>query len=145
MELDRENFHERELKRWWTSFSSKYRAYIKQFLGEATSLFRTSLDWHLLEAIVTCWDLALRCSTIGDVDLVPTLEEYDCFLSPPTPISQVYQPPTRSCFYKRLAELLGLKTPVMDVLTRYGSSLGGSIPFDFLLCRFGEDECLAAY
>jgi len=29
VELEWENFHERELKRWWNSFSSKDRAYIK--------------------------------------------------------------------------------------------------------------------
>ena len=55
--------------------------------------FCISLDWHLLEAIVTCWDPLLRCITIGDVDLVPTLEEYDRFLSLPTPVSRVYRPP----------------------------------------------------
>ena len=60
VELERETFHKRELKRWWTSFSSKDRAYIKQFLGNATSLFCTPLDCHLLEAMVTCWDPALR-------------------------------------------------------------------------------------
>ena len=113
VKLERETFHERELIRWWTSFSSKDRAQIKQFLGDATSLFLTSLDWHLLEAIITCWDPALRCITIGDVDLVPTLEEYDRFLSLPSPVSRVY----RSRFRKWLVELLGLKTPVVDVLT----------------------------
>ena len=29
VELERETFHERELKSWWTSFSSKDWAYIK--------------------------------------------------------------------------------------------------------------------
>ena len=117
-----------------TSFSSKDWAYIKQFLGDATSLFRTPLDWHLLEAIVTFWDPTLRYTTNEDVDLVLTLEEHDRFLSLPTLVSWVYRPPTRSHFRKRLAKLLGLKTPVVDVLTRYGSILGGSIPWDFLIC-----------
>ena len=80
VELKRQTVHERELRRWWTAFSSKDRVYIKQFLGDATSLFCTPLDWLLLEAIVTCWDPALRCITIGDVDLVSTLEEYIAFI-----------------------------------------------------------------
>ena len=88
---------------------------------------------------------ALRCITIKDVDVVPTLEEYDRFLSLPTLVSQVYQPPTRPHFCKRLVELLGLKTPVVDVLTQYGSDLGGSIPWDFLICQFGEVKCPATY
>ena len=145
VELKQETFHKRKLKRWWTSFSSNDRAYIKQFLGDATSLFRTSLDWHLLEAIVTCWDPALRYITIRDVDLVPTLEEYDRFLSFPTPVSLVYRPLTQSHFHKRLTKLLGLKMLVVDVLTQYGSGLGGSIPFDFLLCQFGEAKCSSSY
>ena len=90
IELEWQTFKNRELERWWASFSSKGRAYIKQFLGDATSLFLTPLDWHLLEAIVTCWDHALI--TIEDVDLVPTLEEYDRFLSLPTLMSRVYRP-----------------------------------------------------
>ena len=90
VEFERQTFLERELKRWWASFFFKDQAYIKRFLGYATSLFHTTLDWHLLEAIVTCWDPTLRCITIGDVDLVLTLEEYDCFLSLPTPVSWVY-------------------------------------------------------
>ena len=33
----------------------------------------------------------------------------------------------------------------MDVLTRYGSGLGGSNLFNFLICWFGEAECHVAY
>ena len=98
--LEWENFHERELKRWWTLVTSKDQAHIKQFLRDTTSLFHTPLDWRLLEAMVICWDLALRCITIVDVDLVPTLEEYDHFLSLPTSVSRVYRPSTRSRFHK---------------------------------------------
>ena len=108
-------------------------------------LFRTSLDWHLLEAIVTCWDPALRCITIGSMHLVPTLEEYDRFLFLPTLVSRVYRPLTQSRFHQRLAKLLGLKTHIMDVLTRCGSSLGGSIPFNFFLRRLGKTKCPTAY
>lgn len=57
VELEQETFYERELKKWWSSFSCKDQAYIKWFLGDATSVFRTPLDWNLLEAIPTCWDL----------------------------------------------------------------------------------------
>ena len=49
--------------------------------------------------------------------MVLTLEKYDRFLSLPTLVSQVYRPPTQPRFRKRLAELLGLKILVVDVLT----------------------------
>ena len=39
VELEQETFHERELKRWSISFSSKDRAYIKQFLEDADHSF----------------------------------------------------------------------------------------------------------
>ena len=61
------------------------------------------------------------CITIGNMDLAPTLEEYYCFLSLPTPVSRVYRPSIRLRYCKRLVELLCLKTPVVDELTRYGS------------------------
>ena len=90
MELERQTFHKRELKRWWAIFSSKDWTYIKRFLRDATALFCTPLDWHLLEVIDASWDPALRYTNIGDMDLVPTMEEYESFLSLPTPIDQIY-------------------------------------------------------
>ena len=47
VELERETFHEKELKSWWALFTSKDRAYIQQFLEDATSLLCNSVDWHL--------------------------------------------------------------------------------------------------
>ena len=79
------------------------------------------------------------------MDLVPTLEEYDCFLSLLTTVIWVYWPPAQPCYRKGLAELLGLKTLIVDVLIWYGSGLGGSIPLDFLICRFGLVECPTTY
>ena len=59
----------------------------------------------------------MRCVTIGDVDLVPTLEEYDCFLSFSTPLSTIFVPLVCPHYCKRLANLLGLKRPIMEALT----------------------------
>ena len=50
------------------------------------------------------------------MDLVPTLEEYDCFLSLLTLVIWVYWPLAQPCYRKRLAELLGLKMLTMVVL-----------------------------
>ena len=80
VELEREDYYERKLKRWWGSFSCGDQALIQQLLRDTTALLHTRLDWHLLEVITSCWDPTLRCVTIGDVNLVPTLEEYDSFL-----------------------------------------------------------------
>ena len=62
----------------------------------------------------------MRCVTIGDVNLVPTLERYDHFLSLSTLLSTIFIPPMRPHYYKRLTDLLGLKRPVMEALIWYG-------------------------
>ena len=66
-------------------------------------------DWHLLEVITFCWDHALRCITIGDVGLVPTLEKYDRFLSLSTLLNTVFVPPVWTRYRKRLTNLMGFK------------------------------------
>ena len=74
----------------------------------------------------------MRCVIIGDVDLVPTLEEYDHFLSLSTPLSAIFVPPVQPCYRKRLTNLLGFKRLVVKALTWYGSGIGRSMSFDFL-------------
>ena len=63
----------------------------------------------------------MRCVTIGDVDLVPTLEECDRFLSLSTPLCTIFVPPMRPCYRKRLTDLLGFKRLVVEAFTWYGS------------------------
>ena len=92
VELEREEYHERKLRKWWGSFSCGDRAFLRQLIGDATALLHTTLYWHLLEVITSCWDPVLRSVTIGDVDLVPTLEEYGCFLSLSTLVSTAFAP-----------------------------------------------------
>ena len=91
------------------SFSYGDRALIWQLLGDAIALLHTTLDWHLLEVITFCWDHALRCITIGDVGLVPTLEKYDRFLSLSTLLNTVFVPPMWTRYRKRLTNLMGFK------------------------------------
>ena len=101
------------------------------------------LDWHLLEVITSCWDLALRCVTIGDIDLVPTLEEYDHFLSVSTPLSTTFAPPMWTHYRKRLTDMMGFKRPIVEALTWYGNGVGGSMSFEFLRDQFHLSECPA--
>lgn len=98
-----------------------------------------------MEAIATFWDPTLSCVTIRNVDSASTLEDYDGFLSLSTPVDQVYQPRVRPYYRKWLAELIGMKMPMVDILTQYGSGLGGSLSLDFLTFQFSLAECLVAY
>ena len=87
----------------------------------------------------------MRCVNIGDVDLVPTLEEYDHFLSLSTLLSTISIPPMWPCYRKRFTNLLDSKRLVVEALTWYGSRIGGSMSFNFLYDRSHSLECLVAY
>ena len=141
----RRSYYEKKLRRWLSSFSCGDRAFIRQLLGDATTLLHTTLDWHLFEVITSCWDPILRCVTIGDVNLVPTLEEYDRFLSFSTPLSTIFVPPMQPRYRKRLTDLLGFKRPVVEALTWYGSRIGESMSFNFLYGWFRPLECPVGY
>ena len=117
VELERESYYEKKLIRWLSSFSCGDLAFIRQLLGDAITLLHNTLDWHLLEVITSCWDPVFRYVTIGDVDLVPTLEEYDRFLSLSTHLSTIFVPPMQSRYHKRLTDLLGFKRPIVEALT----------------------------
>ena len=87
----------------------------------------------------------MRCVTIGDVDLVLALEEYDCFVSLSTLLSTIFVPPMQPHYHKRLTDLLGFKRPDMEALTWYGSEIGGSMSSNFLYDWFHSLECLFSY
>jgi len=102
--------------------------------------------------IGTCWRLLplvgtpiLRFVTIGDVDLVPTLEDFDHFLSLSTPLSAIFVPSVWPRYRKRLTNLLGFKRPVVEAQTWYGSGIGGSMSFNFLYDWFHSLECPVGY
>ena len=145
VELEKESYYEKKLRRWWSSFSCGNWAFIWRLLGDAIALLHTTLDWHLLQVITSFQDPILRCVTIGDVDLVPNLEECDCFLSLSTLLCTIFVPPMRPCYCKRLTDLLGFKRPVVEAFTWYGSEIGGTMSFDFLYDQFHSLECPVGY
>ena len=63
---------------------------------------------------------------------MPTLEEYDCFLSFATLVSTVLIPLMQTRYRKKLADLISFKRPVVEALTWHGSGVGGSMSFEFL-------------
>ena len=76
---------------------------------------------------------------------MPTLEEYDRFLSLSTLLSTVFIPLVQTCYRKRLIDLMGFKRPVVEALTWYGNGIGGSMSFKFLHDRFHLSKCLVGY
>ena len=79
------------------------------------------------------------------MNLVPTLEEYDHFLSLSTPLRTVFVPPVQTRYRKWLANLMGFKRPVMEALTWHGSGVERSMSFEFLYDWFHLSECPVGY
>ena len=66
-------------------------------------------------------------------------------LSLSTPLSFVFIPLVRTHYRKRLANLMGIKRPVVEVLTWHDSEVGGSMSFKFLHDRFHLSKCPIGY
>ena len=77
--------------------------------------------------------------------MVPTLEEYNRFLSLSTFLSTIFIPPMQKCYRKRLTDLIGFKRLVVEALTWYGSGIGGSMSFEFQYDRFHLSKCPIGY
>jgi hypothetical protein len=75
---------------WWDFFSTVEQVGIKKDLGRATSLLTMLVNWDLLQAFTSFWDLMLRCMSIRGVDLVPTIEEYTALLQVPSYPTRIY-------------------------------------------------------
>ncbi|KAG8489117.1 hypothetical protein CXB51_017159 [Gossypium anomalum] len=53
---------------------------IEEYTSELWDFTHVKVDKHLLRAMVQFWNPAYSCFTFGDVDLLPTLEEYTTLL-----------------------------------------------------------------
>ena len=54
VELERESYYKKKLRRWLSSFSCSDQAFIRRLLRDAIAFHHTSLDWHLLKVITSC-------------------------------------------------------------------------------------------
>uniref|UniRef100_A0A2N9EZL1 Aminotransferase-like plant mobile domain-containing protein n=1 Tax=Fagus sylvatica TaxID=28930 RepID=A0A2N9EZL1_FAGSY len=82
--LHHHDFRVERLHMWWDFFSTVEQVGIKKDLGRATSLLTMLVNWDLLQAFTSFWDLMLRCMSIRGVDLVLTIEEYTALLQFPS-------------------------------------------------------------
>uniref|UniRef100_A0A2N9G609 DUF7745 domain-containing protein n=1 Tax=Fagus sylvatica TaxID=28930 RepID=A0A2N9G609_FAGSY len=73
------HFHDLRVERmrhWWTLLGEDDHADIVGFFGKFPPFMRLPVDRGLLEALASLWDPTHCCFSIGEVDLVPTMEEY---------------------------------------------------------------------
>uniref|UniRef100_A0A2N9I9N2 DUF7745 domain-containing protein n=1 Tax=Fagus sylvatica TaxID=28930 RepID=A0A2N9I9N2_FAGSY len=63
------------MRHWWTLLGEDDHASIVGVFGKFASLMRLRVDHGLLEALASFWDPTHCCFSVGEVDLIPTLEE----------------------------------------------------------------------
>ncbi|KAG8472031.1 hypothetical protein CXB51_036414 [Gossypium anomalum] len=69
-----------ELRDIWAQWDEEAKQLFCQNYGDLPYLLDIKIDRHLLRAMVQFWNPAYSCFTFGNVDLIPTLEEYATLL-----------------------------------------------------------------
>uniref|UniRef100_A0A2N9GM69 DUF7745 domain-containing protein n=1 Tax=Fagus sylvatica TaxID=28930 RepID=A0A2N9GM69_FAGSY len=108
------DFRVERMRHWWTLLGEDDHADIVGIFGKFPPFMRLQVDRGLLEALASFWDPTHCCFSVGEVDLVPTLEEYAELLqldSPfsETPVIPIQGPRSNRC----LEKYLGLTTAVL--------------------------------
>ncbi|KAG8498208.1 hypothetical protein CXB51_006639 [Gossypium anomalum] len=69
-----------ELRDVWASWDEGTKQLFYQNYGDISYLLDVRVDKHLFRSMVQFWNSAYKCFTFGEVDLVPTMEEYTALL-----------------------------------------------------------------
>ncbi|KAK5785918.1 hypothetical protein PVK06_040540 [Gossypium arboreum] len=103
-------FDFQELRDIWAQFDDEAKQLFFQTYGDLPYLLDVKVDRHLFRAMVQFWNLAYSCFTFGDVDLVPTLEEYTTLLNcPRIQGHKAYvRPASLPTFAKKLVMITGM-------------------------------------
>ncbi|KAL1086162.1 hypothetical protein V6Z11_D08G098600 [Gossypium hirsutum] len=69
-----------ELKENWDQWNNEVRQSFYDNYGDLPYLLDVEIDKHLFRALAQFWNPTYSCFTFGNVDLVPTIEEYVALL-----------------------------------------------------------------
>jgi hypothetical protein len=133
------DFHAERMRHWWTLLGGNDHASIKSIFGKFSSLMRLRVDCGLLEALASFWDPTHCCFSIGEVDLVPTLEEYAELLQLGNPFGDTpFVPSPNPLSNWALEKCLSLKTEVLreDIHRVDDTWRKASISLDLLMKYF---------
>ena len=72
-----------ELKAIWDQWGNETKQSFYGKYEDLPFLFDIQVDENLFQALAQFWNLAYSCFTFGEVDLVPTVEEYTALLQCP--------------------------------------------------------------
>uniref|UniRef100_A0A2N9I3E0 DUF7745 domain-containing protein n=1 Tax=Fagus sylvatica TaxID=28930 RepID=A0A2N9I3E0_FAGSY len=108
------DFRVERMRHWWTLLGEDDHADIVGIFGKFPPFMRLQVDRGLLEALASFWDPTHCCFSIGEVDLVPTMEEYAELFQLASPFSETPAIPIQGPRSNRcLEKYLGLTTAVL--------------------------------
>ncbi|MFQ6665870.1 hypothetical protein Gotur_032445, partial [Gossypium turneri] len=91
----------------WAQWDDKVRQLFYHNYGDLPYLLDIKVDEHLFRALAQFWNSAYSCFTFGEVDMVPTVEEYTALLRcPRIQVDKVYSRTANVLtFIKKLAKI----------------------------------------
>uniref|UniRef100_A0A2N9GLT6 DUF7745 domain-containing protein n=1 Tax=Fagus sylvatica TaxID=28930 RepID=A0A2N9GLT6_FAGSY len=137
------DFRVERMRHWWTLLGEDDHADIVEIFGKFPSLMRLRVDRGLLEALASFWDPTHCCFSIGEVDLVPTLEEYARLLQLDSPFSETPVIPIQSPRSNRVMEkYLGLTFAVLrpEIIRPEETWRKANISLDLLTKYFSRSD-----
>ncbi|MFQ6634971.1 hypothetical protein Gotur_010965, partial [Gossypium turneri] len=96
-----------ELKEIWTQWDDEVRRLFYCSYGDLPYLLDIKVNEHLFRALAQFWNSAYSCFTFGEVDMLPTVEEYTALLHcPRIQVDKVYSRAANVLtFTKKLAKI----------------------------------------
>jgi hypothetical protein len=137
------DFRAERLRHWWTLLGGDDHANTMGDFGKFPSLMRLRVDHDLLETLASFWDPTHCCFSIGEMDLVPTLEEYAELLQLGSLFSETPVIPIQGPWSNRVLEkYLGLTSAVVrpEISRVDGTWRKASISLDLLTKYFSWND-----
>ncbi|KAG8497154.1 hypothetical protein CXB51_008375 [Gossypium anomalum] len=99
-----------ELKEIWDQWGNETKQLFYGNYGDLPYLLDVQVDEHLFRALAQFWNPAYSCFTFGEVDLVPTVEEYTVLLRCPRfQVDRIYSRAANvPTFWKKLMTITGM-------------------------------------
>ena len=98
------------MKEIWAQWDDEVKQLFYSNYGDWPYLFDIKVDEHLFRALAQFWNPAYSCFTFGEIDLMPTIEEYTALLRcPRIQVDKVFSKAVNvPTFVKKLVNILGM-------------------------------------
>ncbi|PKI36240.1 hypothetical protein CRG98_043369 [Punica granatum] len=109
-----------DITRLWNTFRPVDRAFLRLIIGDLPLLADSPIDWNLLEAAISYWDIQRAVFSFQGSELVPTVEEYAVLIQRPAPTFDIVVPNQFATIQSRLAILLDLHDEEIRLELQHG-------------------------